>query len=64
MKLTWIAPVSTFLFFLAAGFLVLFDQYRRIGVWFEFSQVLHHETFALILFALAVGVLLGSILKK
>lgn len=64
MKLNWIVPFSAALFFFVAGFIVLYDQYCRIGVWFEFSQILHHETLALIFFALAIGILLGSILKK
>ena len=64
MKLNWIVPLSTMFFFLVAGFLVLYDQYSRIGVWFQSSQILHHETFALLFFALAIGVLLGSVLKK
>ena len=64
MKLNWIVPFSTAVVFFVAGFLVLYDQYLRIGVFFEFSQILHHETLALIFFALAIGILLGLILKK
>lgn len=64
MKLNWIIPFSVALVFFVAGFLVLYDQYLRIGVFFEFSQILHHETLALIFFALAIGILLGLILKK
>jgi hypothetical protein len=47
--------------FFAVGFLVLLDQYLRIGVWFQLRDI-HHETFAVSAFALAIGVLIGSIL--
>lgn len=46
------------LFFLVA-FLILFEQYVSFGVWFQVED-LHHETFALMLLALGVGVLIGS----
>jgi hypothetical protein len=64
MKLNWIVPLSTCVILLVAGFLVLYDQYSRIGVWFQFSQILHHESFALLSVALAMGILIGSIIKK
>jgi hypothetical protein len=63
MKLNWLAPLLTVLFFFAVGFLILYDQYTRTGVWFEFSQI-HHETLAMVSFALAIGILIGSVLKK
>ncbi len=49
--------------FVFVGFLILFDQYSQIGVWFQVSD-LHHETFALSSFALAVGILVGGALRK
>jgi hypothetical protein len=42
------------------GFLILYDQYVQFGVWFQMLD-LHHETFALIAFALAFGMLLGAV---
>jgi hypothetical protein len=47
--------------FLVASFLILLDQKLRIGVWFQVDQVLHHETFAIFFFVLAVGVILGLV---
>jgi len=64
MKLNWIVVLSTALFFFVAGFLVLYDQYSRIGAWFQFPQILHHEPIALFLFALAIGIFIGAIIKK
>jgi hypothetical protein len=63
MKLNWIVMLLTVLFFLVAGFLILYDQYTQIGVWFQLSD-LHHETFALSFFSLAVGFLMGAVMKK
>jgi hypothetical protein len=63
MKLNWIVLLLTALFFFVVGFLILYDQYTRIGVWFQFSDV-HHETFASSAFALAIGILIGGIIKK
>ena len=50
-------------FFVLLGFLILFDQYLNIGVLFQVSDI-HHETFALILFAFAFGIGVGYELKK
>ncbi len=63
MKLNSIVIVLTVISLFVAGFLVLNDQYSRIGVWFQMSD-LHHETFALAFFALAVGVIIGTLIKK
>jgi hypothetical protein len=63
MKLNWIVLLSTALFFLAVGFLILYDNYNRVGIWFQFSD-LHHETFAISSFALAIGMLIGAKIKK
>jgi hypothetical protein len=59
MKLNWIvyAVAASFLFL---GFLVLLDQYLRIGVWIQWRDLLHHEPFALAFFALGVGIFIGS----
>jgi hypothetical protein len=64
MKPSWMVPLLTALLFFVVGFLILYDQYARFGVWFEVSQILHHETFALLSFVLAIGILLGSVMKK
>jgi len=61
MSSKWIATLS--MLFLILGFLVLFEQYLNFGVWFEIDDV-HHETFALSLFTLAIGMLTGSIFCK
>ncbi len=51
------------LFFWVLGFLVLYDQYQNLGIWFQFTD-LHHETFAIATFALAAGIIIGSSNKK
>ena len=63
MKLNWIVIYLTVLFFFAAGFLILYDNYNRVGIWFQLSD-LHHETFATASFALAIGILIGAKIKK
>jgi hypothetical protein len=63
MKLNWIAILLTALFFLGASFLILYDQYVKIGIWFQFTD-LHHETFAIASFAIAIGILIGAVIKK
>jgi hypothetical protein len=63
MKLNWIAIFLTALFFVGISFLIQYDQYMRIGVWFQFAD-LHHETFAIASFAVAIGIFIGAILKK
>ena len=55
--------VSLSILFFILGFLVLLEQYLNIGVWFQMNDV-HHETFALSLFTLAIGILIGSNLCK
>jgi hypothetical protein len=49
-------------FFFLIGFLVLLDQFLKIGVWFQIRDI-HHETLALTAFALAIGISLGSFLR-
>ncbi len=46
------------LFFIVVGFLILLEQYLNYGVWFQTSDI-HHETFALSSFALAIGIFIG-----
>ena len=46
-------------FFFVIGIIILFDQYLNLGVWFQLEDI-HHETFALSSFALAIGILIGS----
>jgi hypothetical protein len=41
----------------------VFEKYLRIGVWFQLSD-LHHESFALLFFALAIGILIGSFIPR
>jgi len=50
-------------FFFVIGIIILLDQYLNIGVWFQLKD-LHHETFALSSFALAMGIILGSNFPK
>ena len=49
--------VVAFVFFLI-GFLILLEQYLNYGVWFQVKDI-HHETFALSSFTLAIGILVG-----
>jgi hypothetical protein len=58
MNRKWIA-VSLAMLFFVIGFLVSLDQYFSIGIWFQLRD-LHHETFALSSFTLAIGILIGS----
>lgn len=48
---------------LLVAFLILLHQYLNWGVWFEIRDV-HHETFAVAAFTLAVGIWLGSLCEK
>jgi uncharacterized membrane-anchored protein YhcB (DUF1043 family) len=61
MKLNWTIVLFTLLFFLALGFLIIYDNYARVGIWFQLSD-LHHETFAMTAFAFAIGILIGAII--
>jgi hypothetical protein len=38
-------------------------QKREFGIWFQFTD-LHHETFTIASFALAIGILIGAVIKK
>lgn len=48
--------------FLLLGFIILLHQFLTWGVWFQPSDV-HHETFALICFAVAFGICIGMMFK-
>jgi hypothetical protein len=47
------------LLFAIVGFIILFVQYLMVEIWFEVED-LHHETFALSSFTLAIGILIGT----
>lgn len=57
MRKFWLGVVLAVLF-LVAGFLVLYQQFVSFGAFFEVKDI-HHETIALSLFALGIGVLIG-----
>jgi len=59
MNRIWIAIGFSFLF-AVIGFLILYDQFLLIGIWFQLEDF-HHETFALCSFALAIGILVGAL---
>ena len=59
MNRMWIALGFSFLF-IVIGFLILYDQYLMIRIWFQIEDF-HHETFALSSFALAIGILVGAL---
>ena len=60
MRLNWIMyAVAASLLFIS--FLVLLDQFLRIGIWIQWRDLLHHETIALAFFAVGVGIIIGSI---
>jgi hypothetical protein len=58
----WIA-FGFSLLFAVIGFLILYDQYLMIKIWFQIEDF-HHETLALSFFALALGVLIGAITQN
>jgi hypothetical protein len=49
----------TVAFFFILGIIILLDQYLSNGILFQIEDI-HHETFALASFTLAVGILIGS----
>ena len=51
------------LLFAVVGFLILVDQYLIAEIWFEIED-LHHETFALASFTMAIGILIGAFTQK
>lgn len=54
-----IVGFTTFLCFLSS-FLILLHQKITFGAWFQIEQILHHETFAIIFFAIGIGILAGA----
>jgi len=50
-------------FFVALGIIILLEQYLNYGVWFQLQDI-HHETFALSSFALALGIIIGCNFPK
>ena len=60
----YVISISLVAFFFVIGIIILLEQYLNWGVWFQLEDI-HHETFALSSFALAIGILIGSnFLKK
>lgn len=54
-----IVGLVTCLCFLSS-FLILLHQKITFGAWFQIEQILHHETFAIIYFAIGIGILAGA----
>jgi hypothetical protein len=61
MKWNWVIVFALGASFFLLGSLVMLDQYMRIGVWIQWQDLFHHETFALAFFAVGVGIFIGSI---
>ncbi len=62
MDKKWIVVSLSVLFFVV-GFLIMLEQYLNFGIWFQMKDI-HHETFALSSFALAIGILVGLSARK
>ncbi len=62
MDKKWIVVSLSILFFVV-GFLIMLEQYLNFGIWFQMKDI-HHETFALSSFALAIGILVGLSARK
>jgi len=54
-----VLSISLATFFFVLGIIILLEQYLNWGVWFQLEDI-HHETFVLSSFALAIGILIGS----
>jgi len=54
-----LAGIVSVVFFFIVGIIILLEQYLSYGMWFQVKDI-HHETFAIASFALAVGILIGS----
>jgi hypothetical protein len=61
LKWNWIITFALVASFFLLGFLVMLDQYMQIGLWIQWQDLFHHETFALAFFAVGVGIFIGSI---
>jgi len=62
MKWNWIIVFLVVASFFLVGFLILQDQFKQIGVWIQWRDLFHHETFALAFFAIGIGIFMGSII--
>ena len=49
--------------FFIIGFVILVEQNFNYGIFFDLNDI-HHETFALSSFSLAIGLVIGSKLSK
>jgi hypothetical protein len=63
MRWNWVIVFTVVGSFFLLGFLVLLDQYMRIGIWIQWQDMFHHETFSLTFFAIGVGILVGSMFQ-
>ena len=62
MKKSFFPSILVGVFFII-GVGILFEQYWNYGIWFELNDI-HHETFALTSFALAMGIIIGYFVSK
>ena len=51
--------IVSVVFFFIIGIIILLEQYLSYGMWFQVKDI-HHETFAIASFALAIGILIGT----
>ena len=56
-------PLLLIILFLLVGVLILVEQYLNYGVFFQILDI-HHETFALASFGIALGILIGSVAAR
>lgn len=56
-------PLLFIIVFLIVGVLILVEQFVNYGVFFQVEDI-HHETFAIASFAIALGIMIGAELKK
>lgn len=62
MSNRWVAVLIAAVFFTFA-FLILLQQKLSFGLWFQIGD-LHHETFAIAVVGIGLGVLVGSAITK
>ena len=58
LKVIWLAAL-----FFIIGLVILIEQNINYGIFFDLNDI-HHETFALSSFSLAIGLVIGSKLSK
>ena len=63
MRWNWVIVFTVAVSFFLLGFLILLDQYMRIGIWIQWQDMFHHETFSLTFFAFGFGILVGSMFQ-